>query len=211
MPGSFEALQILILLMPGFITQGIVYTLTTRHPRSALVHVVAALGWALWNYFMLGVIAWLAGIAVTWPSTLGSAGNILFISLDRRVVSLLGILIAVSLVSGVIGATIINHLWVYDAARALGITKKTGRPEVWLDVLEGYNARWLSVELEDGTILIGYAKYFSHTPEQRELFLGEAEITAPDGGRRVVEGVLLSDWSRVRKLVVLPEKEEQDG
>lgn len=213
MPGSVEALQILILLMPGFITQGIVHTLTTRHPRSALVHVIAALAWSLWNYFMLGAIAWLFGMDVTWSQNAHDMRNVLLTSLDRRFVSLLGILIAVSLVSGVIGAITINRRWVYRAANALRITRKTGRQEVWLDVLEGYNTRWLSVELDDGTVLVGYARYFSYHPEPRELFLGDVEIVTSDGNRSEVEGILLSDWSRVKKLIVLPEegKHEQRG
>ncbi len=214
MPASVDALIILLALMPGFLSQSIISSYSTYYPRSRLTYVLAALGLTLVDYTVL--LALLAFWDVcTHSGQLLHTTALLFGEISASDASWSGIVLFVCVIAvisvavGVIGAVIHERGWYYRLGSLLRITKKTGRPEVWLDVLLTYNARWLSIELQDGTSLVGFALYFSYPPERRELYLSGdkegVEVKKPDGEVLIMDGVLV-DWNQIRTLMVVPEE-----
>ncbi len=166
---GFEALAVLLVLLPGFLAARIVQTLCVRPSQSELDKIVEALLYSFLIYiFYSGVLGRTALRVVQENLPDGSRA----FSPSVRPRDLL-LLVALSLLVGLlVSASVTNdwHGWLFRKAR---LTQRTTRSSVWSDVFHDL-AYYVQVQFTDGRKLIGWPKYFSDTPEESSLFLENA-------------------------------------
>lgn len=175
MPATLAALAILIFLLPGFVTDRIITSLTLQKPRTDLRLVVDSLVWAFVDEGLYRVVAWAISLP---PFPMNYVTDSIEHVFDGHVLSTVCQLI-ISLLMGVIWSALSSNGLIYALARTLRITRSSGRIDVWQDILTEYREKWVRVHIKDGTIFTGWVAYFSDDPEKRELFLSDAYMESP--------------------------------
>ncbi len=207
MPTTVAALNILLFLLPGFVTERIVEGLTVGRKQVDLTRVIDALVFALLNYSLysgLALIFELQAIPFSIDRLQFTTGSVSSIATLTSVACLFGFLYAKSL----------NDGWHYRFLRWLRITHATGRVDVWYDVFTEFQRTWVRVHLKDGGFIVGWPHYYSDDPKKRELFLGDARVMNADGITYDVKGpgILLTDEAVIERIEVLSAMEvDSDG
>jgi Family of unknown function (DUF6338) len=126
-----------------------------------------------------------------------------------------------AIVFWIIFAVIANHRLVYKLAACIKLTNRTGSIDPWHQVFSKHRNVWVQIRFEDGSILVGWPKYYSEEGESREVFLAKAtwhfpvksdSSDADKGGNSPVpfkevdvegDGVLLSNFTKVKAIEIL--------
>ena len=208
LPTSVAALNVLIFLLPGFLTDRIVVSLSSPRKRSDVVLVIDALVFAFVDYVIYSIVSSrfkLAAVPVQF-----SEGATHFTSEQA---SALGALLLVALVAGLFWAKASDAGWIYGPLKFAHLTRVTGRVDAWHDVFNEYHGRWLQLILKDGTKITGWARYFSDDPDKRELFRREAFVEPPEGNDYDVfgPGILLTELTEIVRVQILPEETKRDS
>jgi hypothetical protein len=179
---GFETLAVLLVLLPGFLAAGIIRTLCVRTKQTEFDKLIEALVYSF--------IAYAAFVAIfhRFPLQAPKSGSqnmaAYYLSLHPSDVLFL---LALGTATGiVVGASITNDLH-GKIFRRLGLTNRTSRPSIWLDVFSEVKD-YVQVEFQDGRRLIGWPRYFSDSPEEPSLFLENAAWIGPDGKMVEVSG-----------------------
>ena len=201
MPTTIAALNVLIFLLPGFISQRIIEGLVVTGKPADITRVIDALVFSLFNYLIYSLLALPLALKPV-PFTLSPGGQPQF---TGREVAGIGVLFLIAVFVGLIYSKSLNAGWHYNFFRKLQFTRKTGRVDVWYDVFSDFRRRWIRVHLKDGTQIIGWPDYYSDNPEKRELFLAEAMITRPDGASYDLSGpgILLTEKAEIERIEIL--------
>ncbi len=153
MPTTIQALDIFLILLPGFACAYIVQQLAIRPKQTELDKVIEALLLSFVIYFctvpFFGfsfVVGWKEPVALT----LGAMA--------------LGILYAAN----------INHDWVLTFLRKIHVTERTSRTSIWGDTFQKFGGT-VQVGLADGRTVIGWVRYYSDDPADASIFLEEAK------------------------------------
>jgi hypothetical protein len=95
--------------------------------------------------------------------------------------------------------------WFYKLKTGLGLTRRPARIDVWADAFYEARRKWVLVQLEDGTQIIGWPFRYSDEPPHRQLFLKDARIRQPDGAEYEVTGpgLLLTEASKIKLIEFL--------
>jgi hypothetical protein len=173
---GFDALAILFVLLPGFLTAWTVHFLCFRPEQTELDKVVEAL------VFSCVIYATFFGIRHTSPFNLSgvsdefSTKNYTDVLGSADLVWLLAIALGLGLL---ISASITNdwHMWLL---RKLHVTERTARPTIWNDVFHKFST-YVQINFQDGRTLIGKPTFFSDTPDESSVFLTKAAWVKPDG------------------------------
>jgi|CZKF01.1.fsa_nt_gi hypothetical protein len=209
MPATLLALQIILILLPGFSAAYIVQALATRRSQSDLERVIEALVFSFIIYVCYmplnggklpfhifhdpsgkgddtvlwepTQLAWLA--AVTFVFTLASVAYIRFDG---------------------------NRLF-----QAIRLTERTTRNSIWNDVFEteAIKGQPLQVELADGRSVLGNLLYYSDVAEDASMYLTQASWVDAAGNPIAIpgSGILLTKSSGIRSVSLLkPAQETMD-
>ena len=81
----------------------------------------------------------------------------------------------IGLALGIVLSRGINNGKIYRYLRNRGLTKRTGRIDIWQDML--VNSEWIVVTLNDGKKYLGYARYYSDSDDadKREIILAKCK------------------------------------
>lgn len=198
---SFEALQVLAFLIPGFLASATLDMLMTRRERTQLGHVIEALIFSLLVYAILALVGLGIPVHLTVTQAQESAGA----SQTRIVYDAVGLLVLVglSILFPAVVASAANHDVPMRLARRLGATQRTGRATVWQDVFCGCSG-YVVVHLEDGRRICGWPKYYSEKPEERCVYLEDARWIE-EGRYQPIEaqGIMLDSHSGIVFIEVL--------
>jgi hypothetical protein len=208
MPTSVIALQILLILLPGFAAAYLVQMLALRGPQTDFDKVIESCLYSVLIYscFVLFTHGWLPFdiIAAKPPAT---EATILW---HRK--ALLGIA-GITVMIALLAAVYVN----YDGNRIfrrLRITERTARRSIWNDIFQGEASdnQLVQVELDGNRSLMGVLTYYSDAAEDCSLFLEQARWIAADGSIEPVPGlgVLLTKSSNIKSISFLDEAPE-DG
>jgi hypothetical protein len=196
---SYQGLAALVILLPGFLTAGLVQTLSSRPQRSELDKIIEAL-----LYSFLIYVAFAATHAL-FPMTLRvvSERGIQSFVIEFHFIPL-ALLAALAVALALAVAAMITNDFPLSLLRTLRITQRTSRISVWSDtfhLMRGY----VQVELADGRQLIGWLRYYSDTPEESSLMLEDAAWIGTDGNEIPVDGpgMLLTKESGIRTIMFL--------
>jgi Family of unknown function (DUF6338) len=203
MPTSVIALQILLILLPGFAAAYIVQMLALRGPQTDFDKVIesclySVLIYACFVFFTHGFLPFDI-IAAQAPAT---EATILW---HRKALLGLG---GITVVIALLAAVYVN----YDGNRIFRkfkITERTARRSIWNDIFQGEasNNQLVQVELEGNRSLMGVLTYYSDVAEDCSLFVEQARWIAADGTIEVVPGlgVLLTKSSNIKSISFLDE------
>jgi Family of unknown function (DUF6338) len=183
MPSSVEALEILLVLLPGFLSARIVQSLFVRPQQTELDKIVEALQYSFIVYVLF---------ALTFQSA----------KLSQLTTPHLTVLTLYSVGLGLLIATSLTQDWVGRVLRPLRMTQRTSNTSVWNDTFQ-HCGGYVLVELSDGRLVLGWVRYFSDREEQLSLFLEDAAWINSDGTRVHIDGpgILLTPDSGIKHLM----------
>lgn len=180
---GFEALAVLLVLLPGFLAARLVHSFCFRPDQTELDKVVEALLYSFIVYVSYIAIFKSAPVYVI-DQRLSDSTHSYSLSLHATDFLYL-LLIAVGLAL-LVSFSITNDLHM-RLARSLKFTERTSRPTIWNDVFYA-NSGYVQVQFLDGRRILGEILYFSDTPEEASLFLGNAAWIAADNTTTDVPG-----------------------
>jgi len=209
MPTSLIALQILLILLPGFAATYIVQTLAVRGQQTDFDKVIEA---ALYSVLIYGSFSVIEGGRLPFAlSGVGTANPTIQWS-PRSLLILLGLTVLVATAAVLYINKDANRL-----LRKIHFTTRTTRRSVWNDIFEGQanDNQIVQVELDGNRSLIGILSYWSDTADENSIYVEQARWVSADGTEIAVPGtgVLLTRESKIKSISLLddlaPETEEE--
>jgi len=201
MPATLLALQIFLILLPGFSAAYVVQALATRRAQSDFERVIEAV--------VFSFIIYVCYIPL-------NRGNLPFEIIRDQTgktedtilwhPAQLVWLAAVTAVFALLAVVYIrfdgNRLF-----RALGLTERTTRNSIWNDILEheAIDSQPVQVELADGRNILGVLLYYSDNSEDDSVYLSQASWVDKDGQTVPIPGpgILLTKNSGIRSVSLL--------
>jgi hypothetical protein len=201
MPGTLLALQILLILLPGFSAAYVVQALATRRAQSDLERVIEAIVFSFVVYVCYMPLNHGKLPFHIQPDPAGKAETTVVWEPSQLV--WLGIVTAVfSLLAIVYIRFDFNRLFQW-----LNLTERTTRNSIWNDVFEteAIKAQPLQVELADGRSVIGLLHYYSDAAEDASIYLADASWVDSEGGKVPIPGagILLTKACGIRSISLL--------
>ncbi|TEB05868.1 hypothetical protein Psch_02910 [Pelotomaculum schinkii] len=176
--GLNNVLQIIVFLLPGFLTTLVRDALVVNRPKDSMERITESLSYSLILNILFNFVFSSSIFPVIYTdNTLQITSNMMLLYL-----------VFLSILLGLFISLVINYDILYNLLRYLKITKKSSRISVWYDVFVSNPKKWLRVTLNDGTVLIGWADYYSDDPNNNEMFLADVSITEKEGDEREVKG-----------------------
>ena len=202
MPGTIEALGVLLLLLPGFSCAYLVQRLAVRPKQTELDKVIEALLFSFVLYLVVSPffsyslpLSWqikpIAGIEqysfqLNWPY--------------------LALLAALALATGVLYSANLNNDWLLRLLRKFRITQRTARNAIWNDAFQDIPSSYVLVQLSRDRSIVGYLRYYSDEPEDASLFLEDAAwIVDEEGTQSPIDGpgILLTKQAGIESVSFL--------
>jgi hypothetical protein len=207
MPATLLALQVFLILLPGFSAAYIVQALATRRSQSDLERVIEAL--------VFSFVIYVCFVAL-------NSGKLPFhlapdlYSKDQTTViwepAQLGWLAAVTALFALLAVAYVR----FDGNRLfqwIRLTERTTRNSIWNDVFESeaIKGQPLQVELGDGRSVLGNLHYYSDAAEDASIYLTTASWVDANGNPIPIpgSGILLTKNSGIRSVSLLdPEPDD---
>jgi hypothetical protein len=203
MPTSFVALEVLLILLPGFAAAYIVQLLALRATQSDLDKVIEA---CLYSFLIYAAFTLLAHGAMPFdvtPAKPGVEATILWY--PKRLIGLVGLTLGL----GVVASYYVNRdgNWLF---RKIKVTERTARRSIWNDVfqVEAVNLQPVQVELGDGRNILGLLTYYSDAAEECSLFISQASWVGEDSKLIPIPGpgILLTKNTSIQSISLLDNK-----
>lgn len=164
-----ELIPILVFLLPGLLTMGVIEVLVVSRPRDTFDKVVLAFVLTFLNLLLFSVARWsLEKIGWCFCSTwqfdhvnFYTPGNLILI-----------MVCAVGL--GVVWSYEATNERLLERLRLKNITTKTHKPSTWREAFIHHKGRWMVVHLKDGRRIYGYPLHYSDEPDERAIHLSPA-------------------------------------
>jgi hypothetical protein len=201
MPATLLALQVFLILLPGFSAAYVVQALATRRAQSDFERVIEAVVFSFIIYVCYTPL---------------NHGNLPFEIIKDQTgktedtvlwhpAQLLS-LVAVTVVFALFAVVYIR----FDGNRffrAVGLTERTTRNSIWNDILEheAIDSQPVQVELADGRNILGVLLYYSDNSEDDSVYLSQASWVDKDGQTVPIPGpgILLTKNSGIRSVSLL--------
>ncbi len=187
MLNSISSFEIILVLFPGFLTSLIKNGLIITKEKTDVDKIIEGLAFNLCNYVIFR-------IGIYFLSLLGlHTGNMFDVVF----------ILVIAVFNGLIIAVILDKEWLYEFLREkLKVTHLTGRLAVWNDVFSKYRGKWILIHLIDGRQIIGWPKYYSEEPNNKEIFLVDAAWMEDNGEFIDIKGPgILITGNRTIKLI----------
>lgn len=201
MPTSIVALQILLILLPGFAAAYIVQLLALRGSQTDFDKVIEASLYSLLIYsaFMVANSGALP-FDLAPPKLPGT--ETLIVWHPKQLLALAAIALGFAL-----AATSYINLDGNRIFRWLKLTERTSRRSIWNDIFqaEAKQDQVVQVELEGGRSLIGLLSYYSDAAEECSIYLKQASWV--DDNQNTIPilgpGILITGNSKIRSISFL--------
>lgn len=196
----FEAITVLVILLPGFLAARIEQRLVANPEQNEFDKTVEALLYSFFIYLSFTAINRSLPVSLRIEQVGGASRYSIEANPTR-----LALLPLIAIILAALMAFATNNDFFGRFFRWLRVTRRTWRGYVWSDVFHDYGGV-VQVELADGRSVIGWLKYFSDRPENGSLFLeraswvvaGNTESVPIDG-----PGILLTGASDIRSVMFL--------
>jgi hypothetical protein len=187
-PDQIEAFIILLFLLPGFVGL-IVYEIVAEVPkRETFDKVVVAIAITVVASVLHGILgacypyfgspAGLEQVAA-YAAAKDDAQAAANLAAARAIIAGLGWTTAIAAALGLVSAAFQNWGAMHGLLRLLGITRRTGAIDVWHQVFSRGEQCWVRLVYKNGTLLVGYAKYFAEDSKAMALYLADATWHVP--------------------------------
>jgi len=199
MPTSLLALQVLLILLPGFAAAYVVQMLAVRGAQTDFDKVIEA---ALYSVLIYGGYSAISRGKLPFVLIGANTANPTINWYPKSLVILLGVTLLVAVAAVVYINKDGNQL-----LRRVGLTTRTTRRSVWNDIFEGEAAtdQAVQVELEDDRSVIGVLAYWSDSADDGSLYIQQAQWATQDGTKTPVigPGVLLTKEAKIKSISLL--------
>jgi hypothetical protein len=206
LPTSIVALELLLILLPGFAAAYIVQLLALRATQTDFDKVIETCLYSCLIYASFVLLAHGALPFDVIPPKPPATDTILSWHPNR----LLG-MVVLTVVWSLAGAIYINRdgNWLF---RKMNITERTTRRSIWNDIFqrEAASDQIVQVELADGRSILGVLKYYSDSAEDSSLYISQAAWVGEDGKAISIPGpgILLTKSANIQSISLLdPAKE----
>ena len=200
MPTSLIALEIFLILLPGFAAAYVVQQLATRRKQSDLERVIEAL---LFSFVIYVAFSAANHGQLPFHVLRGSGQTSDSIVWEPKSV---GLLAAITFGFSLLAVVYIN----YDGNRLfrkLRLTERTTRNSIWTDIFESEAGKEqiVQVELSGSRSVLGVLLYYSDDPDESSLFVTRAEWVTSEGEKIPIpgQGILLTKESGIRSISLL--------
>jgi hypothetical protein len=195
----FEAITVLVILLPGFFAARIEQRLTVNPEQKEFDKTVEALIYSFFIYLVFTAITRSFPVSVTINQE-GKATNYSVAASPLR----LGLLALIAVVLPTLVSFASNNDLFGRFFRSIRATRRTWRSSVWSDVFHAYTGV-VQVELVDGRSVMGWLKYYSDRPEEASVFLEHASWVSAEGHPTAIDGsgILLTAASGIRSIMFL--------
>jgi hypothetical protein len=203
MPGTAEALGVLLLLLPGFSCAYLVQKLAVRPKQTELDKVIEAL---FLSFFLYLAASPFFGYSI--PLTWIRKNDQYAIQPNWPYLAVLALL---AVAMGVLYSANINHDWLLRLLRKLNITQRTARNSIWNDAFQDIPSSYILVQLSDGRSVIGFLRYYSDEAEDASLFLEDAAwIIDAEGTQYPIDGpgLLITKLAGIESVTFLNTREK---
>ncbi|HPI13626.1 MAG TPA: DUF6338 family protein [Spirochaetota bacterium] len=195
---TLQTLQILIFLIPGFISAAILNALIVRNEKKEFAHIVEALMFTMIIYTIYSLMD------MRIPVIPGEDQSI-----EIEGVSFL-VLLVLSVALPTVFAYALHNDVIMQAARKLKITKKTSRDSVWNDAFNEYTT-WITIHFKDGSRITGYPRFFSDKMDQSCFYLQRPAWVTQKKGKDInvplnVEGILITPQMPIEYIYFLKDE-----
>jgi hypothetical protein len=216
-PTSLVALEIFLILLPGFAAAYVVQQLATRRSQSDLERVIEALLFSFIIYvcFAAANHGKLPFAMEKQPAAAAGSGNSATAAAkpaedsDQTIVwdpGSLGLLAGITFAFAVLAILYINH----DGNRLfrrVHLTERTTRSSIWTDIFESEagQEQIVQVELPGNRSILGVLLYYSDDPDENSLFIAKASWVTADGDQIPIpgQGILLTKQSGILSISLL--------
>jgi hypothetical protein len=208
---SFEALQILIFLIPGFISETILNMVLVRKDKNDLGKVIEALIFSLIIYVLFSLVVSRSPVSLTIVSE-AKEGNSSTFTLTNNGVQYLWLLLFSVVLPLVIGFCVTNDLHM-KLLRRLQITGKSSRDSIWLDLFIN-NKKSVIVNLTDGRRITGLPLYYSDDPSNQYLNIYNPAWIVYNEEKKIeeivempeTEGILVTPQQKIDSIMFIQDK-----
>lgn len=195
---KFEAIAVLVVLLPGFLAARLEEKLTVKKARTELDKIVEALLYSFVIYVVYSLLT--KSFPVTVRDTVNGQNHEYSV---RTNPGLLVVLAGIAIGLAVLYSYIENHDLLGKLFRRLRVSQKSWRDSTWSDVFHSYGEA-VQVELADGRSVMGWLKHYSDEAEEGCIFLERAAWVGEEGLIQIDgPGILLSKKSDVSSIAFL--------
>jgi hypothetical protein len=171
---SGGAIDILLVLLPGFVAAGVFHSLTS-HPRPSDFGLVAqSLIFAAIVQTVTELIGLVAPVHELWADSFAGSGIV--------------VQVGVALVFGLILAIVSNHDVAHSILRWLRVTKENAYPSEWYSAFYRNGDSYVVLHLDGERRLFGWPEEWPGSPDKGHFRISEAEWLVDDG-RIPLDGV----------------------
>lgn len=172
---TFEALALMVLLLPGFVSSTALDHVLVRKPKDSLGKIIEAL---VFSFVIYAIVVGLVGVpAFEAPENANDVPQVATALINQSFVWLaLAMSLLLPLLLGWLSAKDL-HMRVL---RRLGVTHKTARETTWLDVF-AEQQRYVIVNLTGKRRVFGWPMYFSNDRDEGLIYLFEPAWVNDDG------------------------------
>lgn len=192
---TIQALQILIFLIPGFISARILSALIVREEEKELGNIIEALIFSMIIYTIYS-LKFDRG-----PIRLNEIGNLINYSYDGKSFLWLGL---ISIAVPAVLSLLVTNDWHMKVARSLSLTRKTARRSVWFDVFCDIR-KHIIINFKSGRRIYGWPMYYSYEPENPYIFLFKP-AWIDENNKYIdldVEGILITPEEKIESVEFL--------
>ncbi len=200
---TFQAVQIFIFLIPGFISSRFLDSLIIRkQDQKELSSIIEALVLSMVIYTVYS----LTGLPS--PITLDQVKSTFSYNYDTESFV---ILLGISILLPMLLAFIVNNDLHMKLARVFKLTKKTSRLSIWHDIF--YDKKPLVIiDFSDNRRLFGWVEYFSDDPEKPYLYVAQPQWVLDDQYIETgLEGMLITPEQKISYIEFLKDEKAQDS
>jgi Family of unknown function (DUF6338) len=202
--GESGAAVLFFYLFPGFLGSLVYDFLVEGRKRENFERIIAALVLTLVSSVALNVGF---GISLS-PPHIGKDAPFAeivdaFVGKNLLDASLLTLGLAIVL------AFVNNSGFLYAILRKMDLSNKKSDFDVWSDMFNEFQRKWIVVRFDDGRSIIGWPKYYSKSGEPREFFIADASWLEPNETGIIVQtdvagpSVYLTDFAKVKSIEML--------
>jgi hypothetical protein len=201
MPQGLQALLVLLVLLPGFVSATITNLLSARGKSSELEKIIEALIFSFFTYVVY-ISVFGVRLPVEWSAVVDSTGQLHYTGNVYRL--RIGLLAVIALTLGFGWGWIRSKDWLMALLRKWKISERTSRETVWNDVFYTLGGT-VQVGFEDGRNLVGWVVRYSDSGGERSLFLEKAAWIDDQNVRTEIPGagVLVTEAAKMEFVMFL--------
>ncbi|EJK2116914.1 hypothetical protein NK428_003863 [Vibrio navarrensis] len=171
---SYELINIIMLLIPGFLSVKIFDLFRNTDGKDNIDRLIEGL---IYNLLIYAFIEYTYGWTPAFEYKKVNDTYTYAMSTDKWLIS---ITIILCVIFPLIWGAITHYDWHMKLLRKLRLTNKTSRQTAWDDVFSN-EVRFLSLHLKDGRTVVGWPTYFSNDPDEGFIYLTQAAWVDDEG------------------------------